>query len=40
VSVSDKVLRIVYRMLTENHRYTPSRDRQVATYYKKLKKAA
>ena len=40
VSVSDKVLRIVYRMLDEKKRYTPSKDRQVAAYYKQLKRAA
>jgi transposase len=40
VSVSDKVLRIIYRMLTEKRRYTPSNDRLVAAYYKQQKKAA
>lgn len=40
VSVSDKILRIVYRVPAEKQRYTPSTDILVAAYYKQHKKAA
>ena len=40
VAVSDKVLRIVYRMLQNKNRYAPATDRKIAAYYKEQKKAA
>lgn len=40
VAVSDKVLRIVYRMLRDKNRYAPATDRKIAAYYKEQKSAA
>jgi transposase len=40
VAVSDKILRIVYRMLQNKVPYAPGTDRKIAAYYKEQKKAA
>jgi transposase len=40
VAVSDKILRIVYRMLQDKIRYAPGTDRKIAAYYKEQQKAA
>lgn len=40
VAVSDKILRIVYRMLRDKVTYAPGTDRRVAAYYKEQKQAA
>jgi len=39
-SVSDKVLRIIYRMLKSNETYLPGKDRIIKEYYIKQRKAA
>jgi transposase len=40
IAVSDKVIRIAYRILKDKLKYAPSKDRVVAQYYATLKKAA
>lgn len=40
VAISDKVLRIVYRMLKEHEKYTPEKDKTIAAYYQRAQKAA
>ena len=40
VAVSDKILRIVYRMLRGKVPYAPATDRRIAAYYKEQRKAA
>jgi transposase len=39
-SVSDKVLRIIYRMLKDNEKYLPGKDKRTKEYYIKQRKAA
>jgi hypothetical protein len=40
VAVSDKIIRIVYRILKDNAEYSPKKDRLIAKQYGTLKKAA
>ena len=40
VAVSDKVIRIIYRMLKDQERYNPRRDHIIAQYYETQRKAA
>ena len=40
VAISDKVLRIVYRMLKDQVKYTPAKDKIVAAYYQRPKELA
>ena len=40
MAVSDKIIRIVYRILKDNAKYAPRKDRIIAQYYSSLKKAA
>lgn len=40
VAVSDKILRITYRMLQDKIPYAPGMDRKIAAYYKEQQKAA
>ena len=40
IAICDKVLRIVYRMLTDNAPYAPAKDKMIAAYYKEQRKAA
>jgi len=40
VAVSDKIIRIVYRILKDNTRYSPKKDHLIAKYYGTMKKAA
>lgn len=40
VSVSDKIIRIVYRILKDNAKYSSNKDRLIAKQYSTLKKAA
>ena len=39
-SVSDKVLRIIYRMLKDNEKYLPGKDKIIKEYYMRQRKAA
>ena len=40
VAVSDKIIRIVYRILKDNTKYSPKKDHLIAKYYGTIKKAA
>jgi len=40
VAVSDKIIRIVYRILKDNTKYSPKKDHWIAKYYGTIKKAA
>lgn len=40
IAVSDKVLRIIYRMLKDHEPYTPTKDQQIKNHYEKTRKAA
>ena len=40
VAVCDKVLRIIFRILTDNERYCPDKDRIIRDFYLKQRKAA
>lgn len=40
VAISDKVLRIIYRMLKDQEKYTPAKDKIVAAYYQRPQKLA
>jgi hypothetical protein len=40
VAISDKVLRIIYRMLKDQEKYTPAKDKIIAAYYQQPKNMA
>jgi transposase len=40
VAVSDKVIRMIYRILTDKEAYTPQKDQMIAQYYAAQRKAA
>lgn len=40
VGVSDEVIRMMYRMLKDQERYTPKKDHIIVQYYKTQKKSA
>ena len=40
VAICDKILRIIYRMLTDQVKYSPEKDKIVAAYYQQQSKLA
>ena len=40
IAVSDKIIRIIYRLLTDQTTYSPNKDQSIAQYYAAKQKVA